>query len=55
MTTELIIIGIFCIVDDMMGKMEKHPQAKLYPSESVTIGRLFALKGRHYTVANNLT
>ena len=29
MTTELIIIGIFCVVDDVMGKVEKHPQAKL--------------------------
>jgi hypothetical protein len=26
----------------------KHPQAKLYPSELVTIGILFALKGGHF-------
>jgi len=48
MTTELIIVGIFCIVDDGMGGVEKHPQAKLYPSELVTIGVLFALKGGHF-------
>ena len=48
MTTELIIIGIFCVVDDGMGGVEKHPQAKLYPSELVTIGVLFALKGGHF-------
>lgn len=45
MTTELIIIAIFCYVDFRMMGIEKHPQAKLYPSELVTIGILFALKG----------
>ena len=45
MTTEDIIIHIFCSVDDQMGKVEKVPQADLYPSEVVTIGILFALKG----------
>jgi hypothetical protein len=44
MTTEDIIIQIFCLVDDGMGEVPKHPQAKLYPSELVTIGLLFALK-----------
>ena len=48
MTTEMIIIGIFCVVDDVMSKVEKHPQAKLYPSEVVTIGILFALKGGRF-------
>ena len=48
MTTELIIIGIFCIVDDQMKDISKHEQAKLYPSELVTIGILFALKGGHF-------
>ena len=48
MTTELIIIGIFCIVDDQMRDIAKHEQAKLYPSELVTIGILFALKGGHF-------
>lgn len=48
MTTEDIIIHIFCHVDDRMkGEVEivKHPQAKLYPSELVTIGLLMALRG----------
>ncbi len=47
MTTELIIILSFCYVDDQMRNVPKHPQAKLHPSELVTIGILFALKGRH--------
>jgi hypothetical protein len=48
MTTEDILIQIFCIVDDEMKQMRKHSQAKLYPSELVTIGILFALKGGHF-------
>jgi len=48
MTTEEFIIHLFCCVDDMMGKVPKHPQAKLYPSEVVTIGLLFALKGGYF-------
>jgi len=48
MTTELIIIAIFCYVDTVMQNRPKHPQAKLYPSELVTIGILFALKGGHF-------
>lgn len=45
MTTDDIILHIFCFVDDHMPKIPRHPQAKLYPSELVTIGILFALKG----------
>ena len=48
MTTEDIIIHIFCLVDDEMKDMPKHGQAKLYPSELVTIGILFALKGGYF-------
>lgn len=48
MTTEDIIIQIFCIVDDKLPQLAKHPQAKLYPSELVTVGILFALKGGHF-------
>jgi hypothetical protein len=48
MTTEEIIIQMFCSVDDEIGSMPKHPQARLYPSEVVTIGILFALKGGHF-------
>jgi len=31
-----------------MPDVKKHPQAKLYPSELVTIGLLFALKGGYF-------
>jgi hypothetical protein len=48
MTTEDFIIHLFCLVDDHMGKLPKHPQAHLYPSELVTIGLLFALKGGYF-------
>lgn len=48
MTTEDIIIHIFCLVDEQLPPLSKHPQAKLYPSELVTIGILFALKGNHF-------
>lgn len=48
MTTEDIIIHIFCQVDDHLPPLPKHPQAKLYPSELVTVGILFALKGSHF-------
>ena len=45
MTTEDFIIELFCRVDDRMSNAPKHPQAKLYPSEVVTLALLFALKG----------
>ena len=48
MTTEEIIIHIFCYVDDRLGAVKKVAQADLYPSEVVTIGILFALKGGHF-------
>jgi hypothetical protein len=48
MTTEDIIIHIFCCVDDQMRDVKKVAQATLYPSEVVTIGILFALKGGHF-------
>jgi hypothetical protein len=48
MTTQDIIIHVFCFVDDHMKEVPKHSQAKLYPSELVTIGLLFALKGGHF-------
>jgi hypothetical protein len=44
-TDEDFIIELFCRVDDMMPEVSKHVQAKLYPSELVTIGLVFALKG----------
>jgi hypothetical protein len=39
------LISLFCLVDDRLGRQPKHPQAHLWPSELVTIGLLFALKG----------
>ena len=40
------IVDLLCRVDDMMSNVKKHSQSKLYPSEVVTLGMLFALKGR---------
>lgn len=48
LTTEDILIQIFCLVDDRMEEVPKQSQANLYPSELVTIGLLFALKGGHF-------
>ena len=48
MTTEEIIIQIFCYVDNALPEAKKVPQAKLYPTEVITIGILFALKGGHF-------
>jgi hypothetical protein len=45
MTTGDIILHIFCHVDDQLPLIERHPQTLLYPSELVTIGILFSLKG----------
>ncbi|NOG50566.1 MAG: hypothetical protein HND48_14930 [Chloroflexi bacterium] len=48
MTTEDFIISLFCLVDDRMDKLGKRSDATLYPSELVTIGLLFALKGGYF-------
>ena len=45
MTTEDFITELFCKVDDQLNDTPKHPQALLYPSEVVTIGLLYAIKG----------
>ena len=45
MTTEDFITELFCRVDEAMPDAKKHPQAKLQPSEVVTLALLFALKG----------
>jgi hypothetical protein len=47
-TTEEFIIAVFCEIDDGMPNRGKPAQAKLYPSELVTIGVLFALKGGYF-------
>lgn len=48
MTTDDIILHIFYQVATSMPNLPRHPQAKLYPSELVTIGILFALKGGYF-------
>ena len=40
MTTDDIILYIFCLVDDHLPHIPRHSQARLYPSELVTIGIL---------------
>ena len=48
MTTEDFITELFFRVDDKLteqNKNHKHSQAKLYPSEVVTLALLYALKG----------
>lgn len=45
MTTIDFITELFCKVDDQMVNVPKHPQAQLWPRESVTMGLLYALKG----------
>lgn len=45
MTTYDFVIELFIRVDDAMKNMPKHSQAKLYPSELVTLGLLYAIKG----------
>lgn len=45
MTTIDFITELFCKVDDQMTQTPKHPQARLWPSETVTIGLLYAIKG----------
>ena len=45
MPTEDFIIQPFCMIDDQMKDVKKHSQSNLYPSEIVTIGILFAMKG----------
>jgi hypothetical protein len=44
-STEEFIIGLFVRVDDTMLDVPLHPQRLLYPSEIVTLGLLYALKG----------
>ena len=45
MSIEDFIIELFCRIDDSMYGVKKHSQANLYPSEIVTLGFLFAVKG----------
>jgi len=45
MSTDDFIIALFIRVDEQVGHVPKHVQANLHPSEIVTLGLLFALKG----------
>jgi hypothetical protein len=45
MPTEDFIIELYCRVDEELGAIRPHPHACLAPSEVVTLGLLFALKG----------
>ena len=45
MTTEDIIVNLFCQVDEKTQDVKKHSQSKLYPSEVITLALLFAIKG----------
>jgi len=45
MTTPDFIIALFYAVDQEMLDIPKHPDAKLYPSEVVTLALLHAIKG----------
>lgn len=45
LSTYEFIIALFCRIDDTLTNQTKHPQAKLWPSELVTLGVLRALKG----------
>ncbi|HEY5871356.1 MAG TPA: transposase [Candidatus Tectomicrobia bacterium] len=45
MTTPDFIIALFYAVDQGMLDVPKHPEAKLYPTEVVTLALLFAIKG----------
>lgn len=45
MVTVYPIVRLSCWVDDRLGPEPRHAQARLRPSELVTIGLLFALKG----------
>jgi hypothetical protein len=46
MTPQDFIITLFCAVDQEMLSIPKRPDAKLSPSEVVTLALLYALKGR---------
>ena len=43
MTTGDILLHIFCLVDNMLPEIEKHPQARLYPSELVAAPSFFTV------------
>jgi len=44
-TTEEFTIELFFRIDEELSDVQKHAQARLYPSEVITLAFLFALKG----------
>ena len=46
MTLTDFIAEAFCRIDDKMKDVKKDPRSNLWPSELVTIGVLYALKGQ---------
>ncbi len=48
MPTTDLITGLFCIIDAELDDVKQHAQAKLHPSEVVTLMLLFSAKGGHY-------
>jgi hypothetical protein len=54
MPTDEIIIRLFCMVDEQLGPVNKRLDAHLCPSEIVTIGLLFVLKGGHFRAFESL-
>lgn len=46
MTTVDFITELFCPIDEKIDDNQKHSQAKLYPSEVVTLALLYALSGK---------
>lgn len=45
MPTDDLIIRLFCMVADTITDDNKHCNARLYPSEILTVGLVFTLKG----------
>ncbi len=50
MSTDDCIMRVFHRVDSVMYDVPKHPEARLSPSEIVTLGLHFALKGKRVDV-----
>lgn len=48
MSMDDIIIHLFCRIDDELQDVKQHDQAHLHPSEVVTIGVLYAMRGNGY-------
>jgi len=48
MSMDDIIIHLFCRIADELQDVKQHDQANLHPSEIVTIGVLYAIKGNGY-------